>query len=80
MKSCDIVLLDGENNIVASRPACKLSELQSGEKVCCEAYFDGDISAAVRFGFALKDYGSKGARLANACEFVNGVNILGALE
>lgn len=79
MKSCDIVLLDKDNNIVASRPACKLSELQSGLTVLCEAYFDGDISTAVRFGFALKDYGGKGARLANTCEFVNGVNILGEL-
>ena len=80
MKSCDIVLLDKDNNIIAARPACKLSELQSGNEVTCETYFDGDISAAVRFGFSLKDYGNKGARLANDCEFINGVNILGELE
>lgn len=79
MKSCDIVLLDKDNNIIAARPACKLSELQSGNEVTCETYFDGDISAAVRFGFSLKDYGNKGARLANDCEFINGVNILGEL-
>ena len=80
MKSCDIVLLDKDNNIIAARPACKLSELQSGNEVTCETSFDGDISAAVRFGFSLKDYGNKGARLANDCEFINGVNILGELE
>ena len=56
MKSCDIVLLDKDNNIIAARPACKLSELQSGNEVTCETYFDGDISAAVRRGKKKKSF------------------------
>lgn len=79
-RSCYEYIRDFLGYHIAARPACKLSELQSGKEVTCETYFDGDISAAVRFGFSLKDYGNKGARLANDCEFINGVNILGELE
>lgn len=76
MKACNIVLLDGDNNVLAKKIACKLYELQPDEKIECTAFFRG-ISGAKRIGVELIDYADKGARFANKCEFVNGINIIG---
>ncbi len=80
MRECSVVLLDSDNNIVASKPACKLSQLQSAVPLDCIAFFRTPVpSNAVKFGIKLCDWADKGARLANDCEFVNGINIIGKI-
>ncbi len=78
MRDCSIVLLDGDNNVIARKPACKLSELQPSIELKCTAFFR-NVKNVAKIGVELRDYADKGARFANKCEFVNGVNIIGEI-
>ena len=74
-----IVLLDKDNNIIAAQSACKAGELQTNKTVVCDTYFRSDMSSVARFGINFIDHAGNGARLANDCEYVNGVNVLGSI-
>lgn len=76
MKSCDIVLMDSEYQIVAQQPACKLYQLQPQVPVDCLACFRNIPPGRYLVGIRIQDHAGQGARLANRAVYENGCNIL----
>lgn len=81
MNKMELVLLDNNNNIVASKNACDLKDLQPEKEVTVSNTLSADkLYAGYKIGIRFVNDSEIPAKLAIDTQYINGVNVLAELS